>query len=239
MGAGRVKDPAVAGKPTTAAATQKAGALGAKGKTIAVATVSKAAVEDTVATITAEEAKPEQGVKAEDGIEVSLEGDQVILIEVSSEELHDAPEHHEEDAEVPVSDVGSHEEDGSTLASPPIEGEEMHYVEGSVLEDEVSDPPLVSSLDHEDEHEDEQGHSGEEEHGSPQLSEGLREEILMDDAIVLPKLSEIETAEAATHSGVEEHLQKVVPPYQPSVLPTGEQVDEEKRVVVEGGPDDA
>jgi len=227
-GAGRVKDPSGAGKATTTAtATQKASTLGGKGKAAAVATGGTAAVSGTAATAVAEEAKPEQEVKAEDEREVLVEGGQGISIEVSSEELQDAPEeHHEEYAEVPLSDVGSHEEGRSAPASPPIEEQELHYVEGSIHEDEVSPPP-VSGSDHEHEHQ------GEEEHGSPQLSEEQREELLKDDVPALPTPSENEIVEAAAHPGAEEHLEKVMPPYQPSILPTGEQVDEEKREVVE------
>lgn len=239
MSAGRVKDPATAGKATTAAATQKGSALGGKGNAAVIAAGSTAAVGNIVST---EEAKPEQG--AEDEREVPVEGDQVISIEVSSEELHDASEeHHEEDVE--LSGVGSHEEGGSASADPRIEGEEMHYLEGSAREDEANYPPPVSGSDHEHEHEHEHEyeheyeHSAEEEHGSPQLSEEQREELLKDHVVTPPKLSENEIAEAAAHAGVEEHLEKVVPPYQPSVLPTGEQIDEEKRGEVEGLPDDA
>jgi hypothetical protein len=226
-GAGRVKDPAAAGK-----ATAKAGALGGKGKAAVV-------VSGGTATVAGVEGVKSGGeVKTEDEREVAVERGQVISIEVSPEEPHDASQdHHEGHMEVPMNDVSSHEDGESVLASPILEGEEIHYAEGSVREDNVTSPPPVSSSDHG--HEPEPEHPGEEEHGSPQLSEDQQAELLKDDVSDLPEPSENEVAEAAAHPGAEEHLEKVVPPYQPSVLPTGEQVDEEKWKRVERIPDDA
>lgn len=229
VGAGRVKDPAAVGKATISTATQKAGAPGGKGKATAVVTKGTAAVAG-VAPVAAEEAKPERVIKAEDEGEVPVQGGQVVVSEVSSEEPHEAPEeHYEAYVEVLASDVGSHEEGRSVPASPPIESEEQHYAEGSVREDEVTSPPPVCGSDHEHEHEHEQ--PGDEEHESLQLSEEQQAELLEDDVPALPEPSEQEVAEATANPGAEEHLEKVVPPHQPPVLPTG---DEEKCVEVEG-----
>lgn len=226
VGAGRVKDSAAAGRATSAAATQKAGAPGGKGKAAAVIAGGRAPVAT-------EGAKLEGEVKAEDKREVLVEGGQGISVEVSSEDPQHVPEeHHEEHLEVLVSDIGSHDEGGSVPTSPRIEGEEIDYAEGSVREGEASPPPPVSGSEHEHEHPDE------EEHGSPQLSQEQQEELLKD-VPALPEPSKKEVAEAAAHPGAEEHLEKVVPPYQPSILPTDEQVDEEERENVEGIPNDA
>ena len=256
-GAGRVKDPAAAGRAAIAAATQKAGAPRDKGKAVAVAGVAAAAA--------AEGTKPEVEVKPEVQSEAPVEAGRVVVsIEVSPEEAHDAfKEHHEEHAEVPTSDVGSHDEGGSVHASPPIESEEMHYAEGSVREDDVISLPPQSGSEHEYEHEHEHNdeqeqeqehghehehehehehkheHPGEEEHRPPQISKEQQEELLTDDVPALPEPSETEVAESAAHASAEEHLEKVVPPFQPSVLPTGEQVDEEMQEIVEEIPTDA
>ena len=229
VGAGRVKNPAAAGKATTPLLNQKTAALGGQGKSAAVLARGTTSVASLAA------AKPEGEVKAEDEREVPVECGQVVLIESSSEAPHEAPEeHHHENVEVPASDVGSRE---SVPTSPLLEGEEVHYSEGSVREDNVTPPPPVSGSDNEHEHESE--HPGEEEYGASQLSEEQQAELLKDDVPALPEPSEKEVTEAAAHPGADEHLEKVVPPYQPSVLPTGEQVDEEKLEKVEGMTDDA
>jgi hypothetical protein len=253
-GAGRVKDPAAAGKATTAATTQKAaGAPGAKGKATATLaagdTGAVAVTSEVAAAAAAEEVKPaEVEVKPEDETEALVESSQAVVVEVSSEEPHDTlavEEPHEERVEVLVDDVGAqHEEGGSSMpASPPIEGEEMQYAEGNVREDEVISPPPASGSElepePEHEHEHEAGRPGEEEYEFLQLSEEQREELFKDDVPGSPEPSEAEIAEAAAHPGAEEHLEKVVPPYQPSVLPTGEQINEDKREVEVEVPDDA
>lgn len=225
-GAGRVKDPGAAGKATTVVMNRKAGALGGKGKATAVVAGGTRSVTSV------EAAKPEGEVKAEDVGELSVECDQVVLIEVSSEAPQDASEeHYHGHVEVPTSDVGSHEDVGSVATSPLLEGEEVQYAEGSVREDNVASPPPVSGSDHEYEHEHE--YTGENEEGASQLSEEQQVELLKDDVPALLEPSEQEVIEAAAHPGAEEHLEKVVPTYQPSVLPTGEQVDEEKREKLE------
>ena len=223
VGAGRVKNPAAAGKATTPVLNQKtAGGQVKSAAVLARGTVSVAA------------AKPEGVVKAEDEREVPVECGQVVLIESSSEAPHGAPEEpHHGNVELPVSDVGSHE---SVPTSPLLESEEVHYSEGIVREDNVTPPP-VSGSDNEHEHESE--HPGEEEDGVSQLSEEQQAELLKDDVPAVPEPSEKEVTEAAAHPGAEEHLEKVIPPYQPSVLPTGEQVDEEKLEKIEGIIDDA
>jgi len=206
---------------------QKAGALGRKGKAAAVVSTASVAT-----------AKPEGEVKAEDEREVLVECGEVVPIEVSSEAPHDAPEeHHHGDVEVPVGDVGSHEDGGSVPTSPEglLEGEEVQYADGSVHEDNVTSPPPVSGSDHEHEHE----RPFEEEYGTWQPSEEQEVELLKDDVPALPEPSDQEMAEAVAHPGAEEHLEKVAPRYQPSVLPTGEQVDEEKQEKIDGIPDDA
>jgi len=233
-GAGRAKDPAAAGKATAAVVKQKS-ALGGKGKTAAVVAGGMA----NVAAVTA--AEPEGEVKAEDEREMPVEGGQIVSTDVSSEKPHDTSEehheeHHEEHVEMPASDLGSHEDEGSVPTSPLLEDKEIHHAEEGVLEDNVTSP-LVSGSEHEHDHEHE--HPGETEHGSPQLGEEQQAESVRDDVPALLAPSEKEVAEAAAHPGTEDHLEKVVPPYQPSVLPTGEQVDEEKREQMERIPDDA
>jgi hypothetical protein len=214
-GAGRVKDPATAGRATAAFATQKAGTLKGKGKAAAVV-VGGAPVAGAALAIAADEAKPEAAARREDERMVLVDDTQAISIEISQEELHDEPEeHHEEHVGVFVSDVGSHEEGGSIPAGSPIEREE-----------EVISPPPGSGSEHEHEHE--YQHPIEEEHGSPQLSEEQQEELLKDDMPALPEPSKKEVADAAIHPGASEHLEKVVSPYHPPSLPPGEQVDEEK-----------
>lgn len=215
-GAGRVKDPGAAGKATIAVMNRKAGALGGKGKAAAVVAGGTRSVTSV------EAAKPEGEVKAEDEGELPVGCDQVVLIEVSEEHYHGH-------VEVPTSDVGSHEDVGSLPTSPLLEGEEVQYAEGSVREDNVASPPPVSGSDHEYEHDHDHEYTGENEEGASQLSEEQQAELLKDDAPALLEPSEKEVIEATAHPGAEEHLEKVVPPYQPSVLPTGEQVDEETR----------
>ena len=234
VGAGRVKNPAAAGKAITPVLNQKTAAHGGQGKSAAAFARGTASVA-IVAT-----AKPEGEVKAEDEREVPVECGQVVLIEVSSEAPHDAPEEHPHgNVDVPASDIGSHE---SVPTSPLLEGEVVHYSEGSVREDNVTPPPVSGSdneHEHEHEHEHESEHPGEEEYGASQLSEEKQAELLKDDVPALPEPPEKEVAEAAAHPGAEEHLEKVVPPYHPSGLPTGEQVDEEELEKIERMTDDA
>jgi hypothetical protein len=225
-GAGRVKNPAAVGKASTVV-NQKAGALGKAAAVIAGGTRSAAGVDV---------AKPEGEVKAEDEREVPVECDQIVPINVSSEAPDDASEEYRHGClEVPARDVGSHEDGGSVPTSPLLEGEVLE-TEGSVREDNVTSPPPVSGSDHEHDHDHE--YPGDEACGTPQLSEEQEAELLQDDVRALPEPSEQEVAEASAHSGAEEYLEKVVPPYQPSVLPTGEQVDEEKQEGIERIPDD-
>ena len=231
VGAGRVKDPAAAGKATTSVLNQKTATLRGQGKAATVLARGTA----SVASVAAE--KPEMEVKVEDEREVPVECGQVVSIEVSSEAPDEEPEeHHHEHVEMPASDVGSHE---SVPTSPFLEDEEVHYSDGSVREDNVTSPPPVSISDHEHEHEHEHEHSGQEEDGALQLSEKQQVELLEDDVPTLPGPSEEEVAEATAHPGADEHLEKVVPPYQPPVLPTGEQVDEEKLEKIYRMTDDA